>query len=223
MNSAARSQSALSVCAIFLLIAPLAVHADSEGPLSAGTGADDASYGANAWGSPGNITASDGSVTTAFTNIDTTHYLVATNFGFSIPSGTTIDGVIFESQNGEMCAASYEDRIRLVKGGVIGSTDRSTGAFWSQMGGYATYGSSSDLWGTTLAYTDVNATNFGVALAAFGNGLSCITVDHVRATVHYTSGAPVPEFSTWALIALLGAGAVALKKEGLLQFSSAHT
>lgn len=206
------------VCSVAFLLLPALAEATSQGPLSAGAGADDNSYGVNAWGSPGNITASDGSVTTAFTNIDTTHYLVATNFGFTVPSGNTIDGVKFESQNGEMCAASYEDRIRLVKGGTIGSTDRSTGAFWSQGGGYATYGSASDLWGTTLTYTDVNATNFGIALAAFGAGLSCITVDHVRATVYYTAGGgPVPEFSTWALLLLLGAGAVLLKKEGFFE------
>ena len=177
---------------IFVGISGIA-RADSQGPNSAGTGTDDSSFGTTSWTSPGNISSSDGSEATAFIpsgGPGDSHYLVGTNFGFSIPLSATINGILFEPQNTEHCEESIDTRIRLVKGGVIGSTDRSTGSDWGN-GSYIPYGSSSDLWGTTLTPSDVNASNFGIALAAHSvNGNSCVGVDHVRATVYYTIPSP---------------------------------
>lgn len=215
-----RHSPLLRAIPLISLLLPISAYALSQGPLSAGTGADDGSYGIASWSNTSNITSEDSAEAEAFAGeADVpTHYLVATNFGFTIPSGNTINGVIFEAKKTEHCQPSIENRIYLVKGGVISTAvNRSTGAYWG-FGSYETYGSSSDLWGTTIAYTDVNATDFGIALSAISAGNSCMGVDHVRATVHYSAdgGGPVPEFSTWALLALVGAGIVLLKKEGLL-------
>ena len=65
----------------------------SQGPNFPGTGADDASIGALAWTSPGNILADDGNYATATPGFSqVTHYLEATGFAFSIPVGATING-----------------------------------------------------------------------------------------------------------------------------------
>ncbi len=70
--------------------------AGTAGPTSPGTGADDAAIGTRTWSNPGNITSSNNTYATATSSgggNSTTHYLKATNFGFSIPSGATIDGI----------------------------------------------------------------------------------------------------------------------------------
>ena len=54
-------------------------------------GADDAGVGTITWSDPGNITADDGAYATALAG--TSHYLVASNFGFTVPDNAVIDGV----------------------------------------------------------------------------------------------------------------------------------
>ena len=56
-----------------------------------GTGSDNSSIGTTSWSNPSNITAQDGSVATF--NDATSHYLLASNFGFDIPSDATITGL----------------------------------------------------------------------------------------------------------------------------------
>jgi len=64
------------------------------GAISPGTLADDAAVGAVAWTNPGNAASSDNAYAVFSTSgVQQSHYLKATNFGFSIPAGATIDGV----------------------------------------------------------------------------------------------------------------------------------
>src|SRR5713101_480481 len=58
-----------------------------------GTGADAASGGTKTWTSPGSITGSAAFATAAMTVGTTSHWLVGTNFGFTIPAGATITGI----------------------------------------------------------------------------------------------------------------------------------
>lgn len=165
----------------------------NQGPLSTGTGVDDASYGDLGWGGTDRITVSDDS--RAFASQlggGVTHYLKATNFGFTIPGGSSIDGIVVEIEKSSSGGDFVTDnRVRMVLAdGTIGTTDKAVAAHWSTTDTYATYGSSSDTWG--LAWTDgqINNPNFGVVLAANCNSSnSTALVDHVRMTVYYTAGA----------------------------------
>jgi hypothetical protein len=75
-------------------------------------------------------------------------------------------------------------RVRIVKGGTIGSTDKASGSAWPGSDAYETYGSSSDLWGETWTDSDINDSGFGMAIAASG---TCeARIDHIEITVHYT-------------------------------------
>ncbi|MFL5731077.1 MAG: T9SS type A sorting domain-containing protein, partial [Cytophagaceae bacterium] len=70
--------------------------------------------------------------------------------------------------------------------------DRSSAVAWSNAGAgsYTTYGSSSDLWGTTWTISDINDANFGVYLIARNTATANapqVGVDHIRVTVYYTS------------------------------------
>lgn len=89
---------------------------------SPGTIVSDSNVSTAAWTNPGNTAASDNGYTAGFSlgsNI-ATQYLKATNFGFSIPDGATIDGIEAKverncSQNGfplmyERYESSYCER-----------------------------------------------------------------------------------------------------------------
>lgn len=167
----------------------------SAGPNGVGTAAEDTSIGSAPWNNLGrvigNITASDNTYAEADCNFGTpsTYYAKATNFGFSIPAGATIDGIVVEweikSNN-----SILDNAVRIVKGGTIGSTDKSNGSYWPASDTYRSYGGAADLWGETWASTDINASTFGAAISAKrdGSGSHYPDIDHVRITVYYTAG-----------------------------------
>ena len=70
----------------------------SVGPYDPGTVVDDSAVGTETWSTPQYAKYNDGNYTFASASSSTkyTHYLKATNFGFSIPSGATIDGIKVE-------------------------------------------------------------------------------------------------------------------------------
>lgn len=165
----------------------------SQGPNSPDSGADDAGIGTIAWTNPGNVLASDDARAVA-TNIPLSalsHYLVATDYDFTIPAGATINGIVVQIERHGTSATGIKDNVvRLVKGGVIsGDNTADTSTAWPNgTDGTATYGSSSDLWGLTWTADDINATNFGVAVVATNVDVSTRSarVDHITITVHYT-------------------------------------
>lgn len=164
----------------------------SEGPNSPGTSESATGIGNIAWSNPARATASDDSKVTVnpqFTN-RISRWLKATNFGFAIPAGATIDGIAVEIEKGSSLTV-VDNALRIVKGGTIGSTDRAdTGTSWPSDDTYVSHGSSSDLWGETWSYSDINSSGFGVALSADGTNAygGQIRVDHIRITVYYTEG-----------------------------------
>lgn len=163
----------------------------SQGPLSPSSVVNDASYGSAAWRNPGNATSSDNvyaDTSLAQSGPVSTYYLKATGFGFSIPEGMQITGIKVEI---ERYADGYvvDDRVRLVKGGVVQSHDKASSSSWPSSDAYASYGGDGDTWGDQWSVQEINSANFGVALAALvGNGvdLSQPFVDHIRVTVYYT-------------------------------------
>lgn len=159
----------------------------------AGTGANDNSIGIAAWSQPTRITADDGLGAGGFpSDGETTNYLKGANFGFTIPPGATIDGVIvsIERRDSDGTDAAFDNSVKLVKGGTVsGNNKADTGTAWPSAYTVKTYGSSSDLWGLALTPADVNASDFGVVLAidAIGADLSSTQVDYISITVHYTA------------------------------------
>lgn len=172
------------------------VFAASEGPNNPDTAANvDRPVATSPWVSASNATASDNSYVT--TSVGTTgaaasDYLQATDFDFAIPSGATIDGIIVEVEGKSSDGLGGDDDARLMAGSGIVGSDQGPGAGFPTSDTYATYGSSSNLWGTTWSDTDINATTFGFSLSVrklSGFGGSNVSVDHIRITVHYTEAA----------------------------------
>lgn len=169
-------------------------NATTAGPVDtgwviAGAGANDASYGSISWNNPGNITANDGVSSVISSSGGTTNYIKSSSHGFSIPSGATILGIEARIEAGSNLGSSTFDRVRLVKAGTVGTTDRSSGATISS-GTSANYdfGGSSDLWGDTWAPSDINASGFGSVFAFSASGFT--RADAVWIKVHYTNASP---------------------------------
>lgn len=162
----------------------------TAGPNSPGTLANDATFGVNSWSNVANAGASDDVYATSSSmSGQSTNYLKATNFGFAIDAGATINGITVGIE--KKCSAgadTTDSRVRIVKGGTIGATERASGVAWGTTDAYTTYGGSSDLWGETWTPADINATTFGVVIAgSSSNAMSRqLSVDHIRITVDYS-------------------------------------
>lgn len=136
----------------------------------AGTVVNNAGFGsamwvtpANAQGNPATNVAGSSSSSIIFKSAPVfSQYLYATNFGFSIPSGNTINGIAV--------AATYQNggtdyTTKLLKAGSLVGSNLATGATSPTSATIVTWGGSSNLWGTTWTYSDINNSSFGVAFA----------------------------------------------------------
>ncbi len=173
------------------------------GPQNAGTGTNVNGPGSDAWSNTSYITADDNNFATATvsnTNPRTSDYLQATNFGFSIPTGATINGIqvqIMRMSSSNAGGNSLNDAdLYLMKAGSITGSDKATGTDWPTSMGSASYGSTSDLWGASWTAEDINNPNFGVSLSAFNQSTGdtrTASVDYIQITVTYT----IPNTLDW--------------------------
>ncbi len=181
----------------------LAASSDpSSGPNNGGTFANDSTVGTVDWSSPSNAqTQNDVYATASLTSsARTSHYLKATNFGFSIASNATIQGIVVEVDRYESGGSTLrvtDNSIKLVKGGVISGNDKSAGLSWpnSDTNTYVSYGGPSDLWGLNWTPADINSSNFGVVISAIKDSTDhdrTAYVDHIRITVYYAATQPPP-------------------------------
>lgn len=132
-----------------------------------------------------------------------THSLLATDFGFSVPTTATITGVqISIERNCTSCTdgtgneAVYDKNIKLIQGGVVTGNDEATSTAWSRGTDRTdSYGATDDLWGLTLTPADVNSSDFGVSISAkklpndqgsYNGNDTYANIDSVTITVYYT-------------------------------------
>jgi len=148
------------------------------------------------WTNPNNITASDNVYTYITVNTGTSAAtLVAYNFGFSIPTGATINGIqVSIEAHADISGVITISSVYL--GTWNGSLFTTKGSSKSNSNGFGlsdvTYylGSSSDLWGASWTSSDFNSSQFGCQIS-FTNMSSdpvSIYVDYVSITVTYTAG-----------------------------------
>jgi hypothetical protein len=183
----------------------------SSGPNNPGTFANDTSVGNIGWYLPSNAASNDDNYADAFLEFiweleqqDISYYLKATNFGFSLASDATINGIVMAfERRGYTSVCDYS--IKLVKGGTIQGNDKADcSSDWpynlgdSSDDAYATYGANNDLWGLTWSASDINASNFGTAISAVNDGAGSSNdalIDHIRLTVYYTATSSVQAIS----------------------------
>jgi len=157
---------------------------------SPGTVVNDDSVGGRSWVNPDNAKVEDDN-SSYIIEPEFTQYLKATNFGFSVPSGATIDGIEVgvkrKSATGDYFIRDYS--VKLVKSdGGFSVANRANTDYeqWSTTLTYAFYGGSSDLWGESWTSSDINNSNFGIAFSVEGSDDPRLEVDHIQIKVYYT-------------------------------------
>lgn len=183
-------------------------QAAMSGPLSPGTCIDIPTIGTAAWTNPTRATASDDSHVTKSLDLEATHYLVCTGFGFTLPDDAIVLGIVVDNEVsvGGLHEVIEDHAQRIVRDGTIGSSDRSSPQPWPITDLALAHGASDDLWGECWCALppgspclnpdcgNVNDEDFGSALAArhtFGGG-GRARVDAVRMTIFYEPAPPSP-------------------------------
>lgn len=162
------------------------------------TFANETGVGTTAWGDVANAATDDSQNATATLGGSAiSNYLKCTNrTGAAIPTGSTINGFEIKYEAGSGVTATGKDHtLKMVKGGsIVGNNLANTGVNWQNPSTIQTRGSSSELAGTTWTAEEVNASNFGVALACQRVGGTSPNiaglVDYVQVEIFYTEGSP---------------------------------
>ena len=114
--------------------------------------------------------------------------LQITNFGFSLGSDATVDGIEVT-----ICARTSQStgsplaNVNLLKAGSMAGSGNSFAPTTS----WVPYmlGDSTDLWNTTWSYSDVNATNFGAETLAWSlESMQTYEVDWLKIKIYYHTG-----------------------------------
>lgn len=154
---------------------------------------DSSNGGGGSWSGLTSLASSDNSyAAVSLSPSQVSQYLNCQGFGFSIPSDATINGITLTVERRASDASRItDDAVRLIKAGVIGTTDLSSSTSYPTSDTDYTYGGASNLWGKSWTYSDINSANFGVAIAVrrSSNASSSTTrvlLDYIRITVTYT-------------------------------------
>ena len=168
-----------------------------QGPNNGGTFT--ATGGGKPWLNPSDAqTSNDGHTTCDLDGgaDDTSQALQVTNFGFSVPGGSTIDGIVVEIERHQIVifggsAEIHDNTVKLMKGGTAQGDDKASLTIWPDTDAYVSYGSSVDKWGLSWSAADINGSGFGIQMGIINPSVDDSTgfIDHVRITVYYTEGA----------------------------------
>jgi RHS repeat-associated protein len=155
----------------------------SAGPNGTGYGWDGGG-GSVAWSNPNNIVSGQAATTSAsgYSLQIATNYLNATSFNFNLPSNTmAINGIQVQvTKAGTNRTDQYGDTLTVTDSGLyllkagtrVGTNHADNQTPWPTLTspGTETYGSSTDTWGTSWSYADINNGNFGLAISGWLSG-----------------------------------------------------
>ncbi len=202
-SNRARIFMSLLFSSFFIAAAPAQCPGSNTGYINAQVSLNNAAGGTDPWNNPGNALTDNNSYAT-MTNaalliggtVRSSNFLVLRNLNLNIPVNAQICGVQVEirktSSDNTGSNWTRDLDIRLLKNNQItGTNHANTGVNWPTTETAFTYGTNSDLWGTTLNGMDVSTNGFGVAIAIESRaaGLLLPTVisyiDAVRIRVYY--------------------------------------
>ncbi|PJE40783.1 MAG: hypothetical protein CUR32_10350 [Flavobacterium sp.] len=199
-NTQKRTTLNFLLLAIFLLIGGIEAYSQSQTRI-ARVGENNSA--GRIWNNIGNITADDlNYATAALAGNETSRYLRARDFGFTIPTGATITGItanIMRQSSSNTGGNSVNDNVvRLIKNLTLVVPNYASAADWPTSMSAANYGvGTTDLWGTTWTDTDINNPNFGLVLRVTNesNNNRTASVDYIEITVYYTN--PIPTITNF--------------------------
>lgn len=150
------------------------------------------------WENASAITTETAAEATFICRISNTSYsecLEGLNYGFSIPSNSTIDGIEVSIERFAPNLDWYYTVDKIVKlfknGTLVGENKADTITHWiNTEGTTVTYGGESDLWQSMWLPSDINSANFGAGLVVtswenIGNQYSA-SVNKITITITYT-------------------------------------
>ncbi len=190
MNSLLRCTGLLLLAFTLILGAMSDAHAVTVGPNPPSTAS-----GTN-WTTPTNVYTSNNAYAT-FTGTSQ-NYLQITGFGFALPTNAVISGITVttEGMSSGSNPTNRRYKVALTKNGTIVAGTEKTAQQFLATDGLVVSGTNVDLWGTTWAYADINASTFGVLLADNDIASSgTFSVDQVLITVDYTVANSTPTLS----------------------------
>jgi hypothetical protein len=167
------------------------VSAITVGPNSPGTNTQDSSIELVNWSHLDYVQTSDDKYATSMGNMkngDVTVSLKATNFGFSIPSGAIINGISVNVKRKAGDESFFDNEIRIIKGGIMGATNKLSSDAWPTSDATTTYGGDSYLWDENWTYADINSAKFGFAISVkkTEDGNKKPSIDWINIIVTYT-------------------------------------
>ncbi|MFA6214619.1 MAG: VWA domain-containing protein [Candidatus Micrarchaeia archaeon] len=143
-----------------------------------------------AWSNPSNAQTADNQYAVAILgNSNVSEYLAAGNFGFGIPEGAVIKGIVATverkaSQSNEIS----DNKVYLVKNGSIAGNNKAVAAEWGSAEMVRTYGGEADLWGAAWTAEEINSAATGIVFSTkhdSGGGPDNASVDSINLTVYY--------------------------------------
>ncbi|MEN9562603.1 MAG: hypothetical protein RIR73_847, partial [Chloroflexota bacterium] len=168
-------------------------YAATSGPNLPDVGSNVNGPGTVNWTNPGNVISDNNVYATVAVNNSTSEYLQATDFDFAIPAGATINGIqvtIGRFGTTGMGQDIQDNVVQLIKGGtLVGNNLGATTTDWPNGEAAANYGAANNLWGTTWTPAEINALDFGVALAVDSTNNRTASVDYIQVTVTYSLNA----------------------------------
>lgn len=131
-------------------------------------------------------------ITVHYDTNETSDYLDVQGFGFAIPTGATIDGIIVTIERKSTAGTVKDASLQLLNasGTPAGDDKAKLLSAWPTADASASYGTPSDSWSITPTVAMVNDADFGVRLSVSGDVVDDVaSVDHISMKIYYTAAA----------------------------------
>ena len=138
-----------------------------------------------AWSRPDRAVSSDNAYAIANDDDTTTEQLKCTGYGFSIPAGAIINGITVNIERRASGGDSRDNQVSLLKANAVVGDNKASSTYYPSADQVATYGNSSDLWGTGWTPAEINSAQFGVALRTQRRDDDTVRVDYIGIVVDY--------------------------------------
>jgi hypothetical protein len=162
---------------------------------AASTSVTDQAGAGTGWTTSANIASSNNVyATNSIAGAGSSPNLDATSFGFAIPADATINGIVVNVERKAATASRVSDTdVLMLKAGAAVGTDKAVAGTWTTTDAVRTYGTSSDLWGTTWTPAEVNAGNFGLRFKAQATSGTAVvaSVDLIEIVIYYTPASSI--------------------------------
>ncbi|WP_460489012.1 DUF6701 domain-containing protein [Curvibacter fontanus] len=158
-----------------------------------------------AWANPPNAQTQNAiGATRSVNDGEISDYLQCSNYGFTIPDGNRVTGITATIRRQANNTNVIDDTVVLLRAGAREPNNLATTTTYSN-GSYRddTYGGTGNLWGAEWSINEINATGFGLALAAQksnnSGGARTVNVDVISLGVTYVADNSYPIVSSMVL------------------------